>query len=129
MAGSLTISTLKDSSGVLATQNGMTGIAKSWVVFDGATGSTTTIKASFNVSSVTYTSGGTYVVNFTTAMPSANYAISGSAGWDGTNYLFMNIRATGSINTPPTASSCTIYTSTSNGTNPSNWVSAVFDSL
>jgi hypothetical protein len=66
----LTTSTLNAPSGVLATQNGMTGIAKSWLRYDGGT---ETINASFNVSSVTRSSGGRYVVNFTTAMPSANY--------------------------------------------------------
>jgi hypothetical protein len=71
MAGSLTISTLKDSSGVLATQNGMTGIAKLWVNF---TGATATINGSFNTSSVTRTSLGIYQVNYTTVMPNANYA-------------------------------------------------------
>jgi hypothetical protein len=72
MAGSLTISTLKDSSGVLATQNGMTGIAKAWVQFAGATA---TIAGSFNVSSVTRASTGDYTINFTTAMANANYAL------------------------------------------------------
>ena len=73
MAGTLTIDTLKASSGVLATQNGMTGIAKAWVNFDGVT--TTTINSSFNVSSVTRNSTGDYTVNFTTAMANANYSI------------------------------------------------------
>jgi len=72
MAGALTISTLNDSSGVLATQNGMTGIAKAWVNFAGASG---TVNGSFNVSSVTRASTGTYTVNLTTAMPNANYAL------------------------------------------------------
>jgi hypothetical protein len=72
MAGQLTIDTLKASSGVLATQNGMTGIAKAWVQFAGATG---TIASAFNVSSITRNSTGDYSVNFTTAMPNANYAV------------------------------------------------------
>ena len=77
MAGKLTISTLNDSSGVLATQNGMTGIAKAWVYFQGGSNGTTagTINASFNVSSVTVTSTGLYVINYTTALPSANQAV------------------------------------------------------
>lgn len=75
MAGALTISTLNDSSGVLATQNGMSGIAKAWVNFTGTTGA---INGSFNVSSVTRSGTGTYTVNFTTAMPDANYSV---AGW------------------------------------------------
>lgn len=77
MAGQLTIDTLKASSGVLATQNGMTGIAKAWVNFNGGTAA---IAGSFNVSSITRTATGTYTVNFTTAMANANYAVSASAG-------------------------------------------------
>ena len=73
MAGSLTISTLKNDTGVLAVQNGMTGIAKAWVNFTGAGGAT--INTSFNVSSVTYVGTGQYTVNLTTAMPSANYSV------------------------------------------------------
>ena len=65
-----TITTLNAPSGVLATQNGMTGIAKAWLRYDG---NAQTVNASFNVSSVTRSSAGRYVVNFTTAMPSANY--------------------------------------------------------
>jgi hypothetical protein len=71
MAGQLTISTLNDSSGVLATQNGMSGIAKAWVNFNGT--GTVAIRASFNVSSITDNGTGNYTVNFTTAMPDANY--------------------------------------------------------
>lgn len=71
MAGQLTIDTLKASSGVLATQNGMTGIAKAWVNF---VGSSASINGSFNVSSVTRGGAGIYTINFTTAMSNANYA-------------------------------------------------------
>jgi hypothetical protein len=73
MAGALTISTLNDSSGVLATQNGMTGIAKAWVNFNGT--GTPAIRGSFNVSSITDIGTGNYTINFTTAMPNANYAV------------------------------------------------------
>ena len=77
MAGKVVVSTLNNDTGVLATQNGMTGIAKAWVNFDGS--ATVSIRASFNVSSVTRNTTGKYTVNFTTAMPSANYVISGTA--------------------------------------------------
>jgi len=73
MAGGLTISTLNDSSGVLATQNGMSGIAKAWVNFNGT--GTVAIRGSFNVSSITDNGTGDYTVNFTTAMPDANYVM------------------------------------------------------
>jgi hypothetical protein len=73
MAGALKISTLNDDIGVLATQNGMTGIAKAWVNFNGT--GTVAIRDSFNVSSITDNGTGDYTVNFTTAMPNANYSV------------------------------------------------------
>ena len=72
MAGKLVLSTLNDDTGVLATQNGMTGICKAWVNFNGVT--TATIRAAFNTSSITRNSSGNYTMNFTNAMPDANYA-------------------------------------------------------
>ena len=77
MAGQLTIDTLKASSGVLATQNGMTGIAKAWVTFD-ATTTAPTINNSFNISSVTKTGTGLFYCDFTTAMPNTTYSLVGS---------------------------------------------------
>jgi len=82
MAGRIVLSTLNDDTGVLATQNGMTGIPKAWVQF---AGSSATIAGSFNVSSVTRVLQGVFTVNFTTAMANANYAynvnISPNAGY------------------------------------------------
>lgn len=77
MAGRLVVSTLNNDTGVLNVQNGMTGIAKAWVNFNGTT-SPGTIRDSFNVSSVTRRATGQYTVNFTTAMPNANYAAVGT---------------------------------------------------
>jgi len=77
MAGRLTISTLNDDTGVLATQNGMSGIAKAWVNFNGFP--TVSIRASMNVGSLTYNGTGDYTLNFTTAMPDANYSVIGSS--------------------------------------------------
>jgi hypothetical protein len=51
------------------------GSAKAWVNFDGTT-TVPTIRANFNVSSVTRNGTGDYNVNFTTAMPDANYSVS-----------------------------------------------------
>jgi hypothetical protein len=49
--------------------------AKAWINFDGETASPT-IRASFNVSSITDNGGlGNYTVNFTTAMSDANYCV------------------------------------------------------
>jgi hypothetical protein len=63
----------------------MTGICKAWINYNGAT---QTILGSFNVSSVTYTSTGVYVVNFTTAMPNANYCPVTNSTRDTTNPLY-----------------------------------------
>lgn len=97
MAGGLTISTLNDSSGVLATQNGMSGIAKAWVNFNGVT--TATIRASFNVSSITRNATGDYTVNFTTAMPDTNYAtvtgMSGNANTSNGNEFYVSTQIVG----------------------------------
>jgi len=84
MAGKLVVSTLNNDTGVLATQNGMTGIAKAWVNFNGT--GTVAIRSSFNVSSITDNGTGDYTVNFTTAMSNANYAVTatGSDNQDGT---------------------------------------------
>ncbi len=88
MAGQLTIDTLKASSGVLATQNGMTGIAKAWVNFNGT--GTVAIRDSFNVSSITDNGAGTYTINFTTAMPNANYCMASSTVYtSGTGDIVM----------------------------------------
>jgi hypothetical protein len=77
-----TITTLNTPSGVLATQNGMTGIAKAWVSFTGSTG---TITKAFNVSSVTRSATGTYVINFSTAMVDSGYAITWASATGGTS--------------------------------------------
>ena len=72
MAGKITVSTINDDTGVLATQNGMTGIAKAWVNFNG---STVVINGSFNVSSVVRNATGDFTISFTTAMPSTTYSV------------------------------------------------------
>jgi hypothetical protein len=76
MAGALTVDTLNSGTGVLATQNGMTGVAKAWVAFNGTTGAIN--GTAFNVSSVTRAGTGQFAINFTTAMVNANYAVSSS---------------------------------------------------
>ena len=73
MAGTLVANTINTDTGLFSTQNAYQGIAKAWVTFNGSTGA---ISKSFNVSSVTLnTAGANWTINFTTAMPDANYAI------------------------------------------------------
>lgn len=60
------------------------GFCKAWVNFDGTTSNPCTIRASYNVSSITKNGTGDYTVNFTTPMTDANYAPSISIGLDQT---------------------------------------------
>lgn len=57
------------------------GSAKAWVNFNGT--GTVTIRASFNVSSITDNGTGDYTINFTDSMADANYAVVGSSGATG----------------------------------------------
>jgi hypothetical protein len=57
--------------------------ARAWVNFNG--NGTVAIRASGNVSSITDNGTGDYTVNFTTAMPDANYSLSVTPGADTTN--------------------------------------------
>lgn len=83
MAGRVVVSTLNNDTGVLNTQNGMTGIPKAWVRFQGGNGTTSgVIDGSFNVSSITTNSTGNYIINFTTAMPNANYSAVANFGFN-----------------------------------------------
>jgi hypothetical protein len=83
---------LPDSAGTIATaestlvQFNASGSApvyacRAWVNFNGT--GTVAIRASGNVSSITDNGTGDYTVNFTTAMPDANYsyAVSGNGWW------------------------------------------------
>jgi hypothetical protein len=125
MAGQLTIDTLKAGSGVLATQNGMTGIAKAWVNFNGT--GTVAINSSFNVSSITDNGTGNYTVNFTTAMANANYALSGSMESGSAPNVVCIYAVGGSGSTPAlkTTTQCQILTSAS-GAADSSSASVIF---
>ena len=103
-ATAIKTNTLNTTTGVLATQNGMTGIAKAWVFFNGV--SSTTINGSFNVSSVTRNGTGDYTVNFTTALTNANYAVSVSGYRDTSGNSFAS-QASGQTYT---TSACRILT-------------------
>lgn len=66
---------------------------RAWVNFNGT--GTVAIRASGNVSSITDNGVGDYTVNFTTAMPDANYAVNATDGRDSadTTTLFAIVKA------------------------------------
>ena len=73
----ITVQTISNGSVSTSTANVING-AKAWVNFNGT--GTPAIRASYNVSSITDNGTGDYTVNFTTAMPDANYSAVGSVG-------------------------------------------------
>ena len=95
MAGTLTISTLSDGTYTTSSTNLVRGACQAWVNFNGVT--TTSIRASYNVSSVTFVSTGNYTVNFTNALTDANYCITAATtGSYGANWGIINVNITGS---------------------------------
>ena len=77
MAGTLTISTLSDGTNSTSSTNCIQGSAKAWVRYNG---STQAVLSSYNVSSVTYSGTGLYIVNMTNAMVDTNYAVTTGGG-------------------------------------------------
>jgi hypothetical protein len=75
--GSLLADVVKSSTSSPITFQNTSGteigtLCRAWVNFNGT--GTVAIRASFNVTSITDNGTGQYTVNFTTAMPDANYA-------------------------------------------------------
>jgi hypothetical protein len=72
-------------------------LCRAWVNFNGI--GTVAIRASFNVSSITDNGTGNYTINFTTAMPDANYGLSsGQSGGDTTrNNVILQTLTTASV--------------------------------
>jgi hypothetical protein len=60
---------------------------RAWVNFNGT--GTVSIRASGNVSSVTDNNTGDYTINFTTAMPNANFAVSASSNYGDNSYNLL----------------------------------------
>ena len=85
---------------------------RAWVNFDGT--GTPAIRASGNVSSITDNGTGDYTINFTTAMPDANYAAVGmTAGLNssrGAGAITYQYRSDGASGTFPQTTSCAFKT-------------------
>jgi len=84
-----TLTTPNINSAQFATVSGTAPIyaARAWVNFNGT--GTVAIRASGNVSSITDNGAGNYTVNFTTAMPDANFATNITHGYNGTGEDFL----------------------------------------
>ena len=122
MAGTLTISTLSDGTNSTSSTNCIQGSAKAWVNFNGT--GTPTIKSSYNVSSVTDNGTGSFTINFTNALPNANYAAvagvwhragvsaSGMLSWEtpySTTQLGMYVAEQSGANYDPLSASIAVF--------------------
>jgi hypothetical protein len=103
MAGTVVASTINNDTGLFATNNAYLGIAKAWAQYNG---STQTIASSFNVSSITRSGTGSYVVNFTTAFASANYVVVSNGGQN--NNLVIPSQNGGTYSTTQVSISSTV---------------------
>ena len=77
LTGVTSISSAAANTPVVMQDSGSnTNTVRAWVNFNGT--GTVAIRASFNVTSITDNGVGNYTINFTTAIPDANYAIAGT---------------------------------------------------
>ena len=96
-----TLTTPNFDSAQFATVSGTAPLyaARAWVNFNGT--GTPAIRASGNVSSITDNGTGNYTVNFSTAMPDANFCANASAGVSGSSTALVvvgsNVTAAGSF--------------------------------
>ena len=81
---------------------------RAWVNFNGT--GVVAIRASGNVSSITDNGTGNYTVNFTTAMPDANYAIAGAGSYENVMLAY----ADGTYTPTTTSVKISVYTSSGN---------------
>lgn len=72
MPGTLTASNINDGTNVGSTTDMIKGSARAWVSFNGVT--TTTIRSSYNILTVTRTAIGNYTITFNAPLADANYA-------------------------------------------------------
>lgn len=107
MAGTLTVDTVKSSTANPPAFQNTSGVevgqlCRAWVNFNGVT--TATIRASFNVSSVTRKAVGDYTVNFSNALPDANYAVAATAQYTASGANICHIKES----TTPTTSAVSL---------------------
>jgi len=97
-------------------------LCRAWVNFNGT--GTVAINASFNVSSITDNGTGNYTINFTTALPDANYSFSGSTQpTSGSDRLMVVSEPTSAIGALRSTTQLKIITGGSGASTSSGYVS------
>ena len=104
-----------DTSGNLKFNSGYGSAAtaygcRAWANWDGTSATPSTIRGSGNITSITKNGTGDYTVNFTTAMPDANYSAVGMSSRNGSGQQVMVIGWSGSAYYAPTSSTIRVQT-------------------
>lgn len=122
MAGTLVADYVRDSLGNSVSTTAMVnGLCRAWVNFNGATA---TVRASYNVASVTRQSAGEYTVNFAASLPDANYAVVVNGSMSPSN--LWDHRFFSGDYTLFTSSAATIKVRNGSGAADNNYINAVF---
>lgn len=108
MAGTLIVDTVQGSGGGSYDPDDVAKTrSKAWVNFNGT--GTVAIRDSFNVSSITDNGTGDYTMNFSAALPNANFCMTGEAG-DATAQRCVHLYSGGSFPTTAGVQVRTRYT-------------------
>jgi len=121
-----------DTSGNLKFDSGFGSVGtaygcRAWVNFNGT--GTVAIRDSGNVTSITDNGTGNYTVNFTTAMPDANYSVCGTVGTTGgASAGWLNTGSNATSGAADTTTSCKVCCNydTFNLYDPTNMYVAIF---
>jgi hypothetical protein len=117
---------ISDGTNSTSTTNCIQGSAKAWVNF-GYVSSAITIRASYNVSSVTRSGTGVYTVNFTNAFSDSNYSVATALNKTNTINDGNGCITVGASNVNPTTTSCPLATYTVGvGSTDSTYIYATF---
>jgi hypothetical protein len=113
LTGVTSISSAAANTPVVMQDSGSnTNTCRAWVNFNGT--GTVAIRASFNVLSITDHAAGNYTVNFTSALPDANYACVGTT-------VYLGVVCEDNNTVVRTASAIRIYTPQTNTGTPTDY--------
>jgi hypothetical protein len=126
MAGTLVVSTLSDGTYSTSATNPILGSFKAWCNWNGIT---STILASYNISSMTRNATGDYTFTFTNAMTDANYASVFGCNGNGSaqNVQLANYATT--YSTAPNTRTATQFRVACGATNSATWIDTPSNSM
>ena len=103
-------------------QNSSLGVAKAWLFYNS---DSQTVLGSYNVSSVTYSGAGDYVLNYTTALSSANCSVLAMPGYYG-SLNTARAMALGTFPAPSTTQCNVVFVWDGNASDPDRVCVTVF---